>query len=139
MRNRLMTAFTLSAFAATLLVPGAARADENLPRPLSHAAVTLPDAAENVLFQDRRGGGRDTVWNGALIGAAIGAAVGMFIAPQYYCGAHDTECATIVRVAMGLPAIGAGLGVGALIDHLNSQRASGPAPVRLAPVVRLRW
>ena len=47
----------------------------------------------------------------------------MLIAPQAYC-AHDTECSTIVRVAIGLPAIAGGIGVGALVDSLMSRRSS---------------
>ena len=38
--------------------------------------------------------------------------------------AHDTECSTIVRVAIGLPAIAGGIGVGALVDSLMSRRSS---------------
>jgi hypothetical protein len=45
----------------------------------------------------------------------------MLIAPQAYCGSHDTECATIVRIAIGLPAIAGGVGVGALVDGLMSR------------------
>jgi hypothetical protein len=46
----------------------------------------------------------------------------MLIAPQALCGAHDTECSTIVRVAIGLPAIAGGVGIGALVDGLMSRR-----------------
>jgi hypothetical protein len=95
-------------------------------------------ATRSVLFQRNDSGDRDSLWNGILIGAAVGAVVGMFIAPQAYCGAHDTECATIVRVALGLPAIGAGIGVGALVDGLHKSRAFSPVPFANAPSVRFR-
>jgi hypothetical protein len=58
-----------------------------------------------------------------LIGAGIGAAVGMLVMPQMMCGAHDTECSTIVRAVIGLPAIAGGLGIGALVDAVNKKDA----------------
>jgi hypothetical protein len=69
---------------------------------------------------------RDSLWNGILIGAGVGAAVGMLIAPPAFCGNNDSECATIVRVAIGLPAIAGGVGIGALVDGLQSRDASMP-------------
>jgi hypothetical protein len=70
---------------------------------------------------------RDSLWNGILIGAGVGAAVGMLIAPPAFCGNNDSECATIVRVAIGLPAIAGGVGIGALVDGLQS---GAPSPQR---------
>ena len=70
----------------------------------------------------------DSVWDGILIGAVVGTAVGMFVMPPAFCGRNDSECAAIVRVAIGLPSIGVGIGIGALADHLHHQRGIGPAP-----------
>ena len=77
--------------------------------------------------QSAQGGKRDRLWNGMLIGAGVGAVAGMLIAPQALCGSHDTECAVIVRAAIGLPAIAGGIGIGALVDGLNSR---SPSPQR---------
>lgn len=70
----------------------------------------------------------DKLWNGMLIGAGVGAAVGMLIAPPAFCGNNDSECAAIVRVAIGLPAIAGGVGIGALVDGLHKRDASMPFP-----------
>ena len=75
--------------------------------------------------QSKRG---DKLWNGMLIGAGVGAAVGMLVAPPAFCGSNDSECATIVRVAIGLPAIAGGVGIGALVDGLNKREAAVPFP-----------
>ena len=80
---------------------------------------------------------RDSLWNGILIGAGVGAAVGMLIAPPAFCGNNDSECATIVRVAIGLPAIAGGVGIGALVDGLQSRDASIPFTNGRAPRPRL--
>ena len=74
--------------------------------------------------QSAQGGKRDRLWNGMLIGAGVGAVAGMLVAPQALCGSNDTECAVIVRAAIGLPAIAGGIGIGALIDGLNSRSPS---------------
>jgi hypothetical protein len=70
----------------------------------------------------------DKLWNGMLIGAGVGAAVGMLIAPPAFCGSNDSECATIVRVVIGLPAIAGGVGIGALVDGLHKRDGSMPFP-----------
>ena len=70
----------------------------------------------------------DSVLDGILIGAVVGTVVGMFVMPPAFCGRNDSECAAIVRVAIGLPSIGVGIGIGALADHLHQQRGIGPAP-----------
>jgi hypothetical protein len=54
-----------------------------------------------------------------LIGAAVGVVVGFVIAPPAFCGRNDGECAAIVKVAIGLPSVAAGIGVGALVDKLH--------------------
>ena len=68
---------------------------------------------------------RDGLWNGVLIGAAVGAVIGMAVAPPAFCGRNDSECATIVRVAIGLPSIGAGIAVGVIVDALHQDRSAG--------------
>ena len=75
--------------------------------------------------QSKRG---DKLWNGMLIGAGVGAAVGMLVAPPAFCGNNDSECAAIVRVAIGLPAIAGGVGIGALVDGLNKRETAVPFP-----------
>ena len=75
--------------------------------------------------QSKRG---DKLWNGMLIGAGVGAAVGMLVAPPAFCGNNDSECATIVRVAIGLPAMAGGVGIGALVDGLNKRETAVPFP-----------
>jgi hypothetical protein len=67
--------------------------------------VALPCTPIDTTPVQRVKSDRDSLWNGRLIGAGIGAAVGMLIAPQAMCGGNDTECAAIVRVAVGLPSI----------------------------------
>ena len=71
---------------------------------------------------------RDSLWNGMLIGAGVGAAAGMLFAPQALCGSHDTECAVIVRAAVGLPVLAGGIGIGALVDGLMSRDGTVPFP-----------
>lgn len=67
----------------------------------------------------------DRLWNGMLIGAGVGAAVGMLIAPPAFCGGNnDTECAAIVRATIGLASIAGGIGIGALVDGLQSRPPS---------------
>jgi hypothetical protein len=70
----------------------------------------------------------DRLWNGMLIGAGVGASVGMLIAPPAFCGTNDSECATIVRVAIGLPAIAGGVGIGALVDGLHKRDSAAAVP-----------
>jgi hypothetical protein len=83
---------------------------------------------------------RDRLWDGMLIGAAIGTVVGMVLAPPAFCGRNDSECAAIVRVAIGLPAIGAGIGIGALVDGLHkSQATNRPFTGARGALVRIRF
>ena len=103
-------------------------------RPLSGGAVELPAQPQTPVLFQRTVRQRDSLVNGMLIGAGIGAVVGMLVAPPAFCGANDSECATIVRVAIGLPSIAGGLGVGALVDALNSKDAR-PAGVAF----NVRW
>ena len=69
--------------------------------------------------QERASGARrDSVWNGALIGAGIGAAGGAVWGRQS-CGPNDSECFAIAG-PVGI-AVGAGIGaaVGAIADALH--------------------
>lgn len=61
---------------------------------------------------------RDSVWNGALIGAAIGGAGG-FLWSRSLCGWDDEECAVYTGL-VGIP-VGTGIGaaVGAIADALH--------------------
>lgn len=102
MRNHSVIRLCLFALVATLIVPDVARA------------------------QDSQSGKHDKLWNGMLIGAGIGVVAGMVVAPQALCGSHDTECAVIVRTAIGLPAIAGGIGIGALVDGLTHRNATVP-------------
>jgi hypothetical protein len=123
--------------AAILCGPSFAVAGERTSR-IDFSNVSILQSSVPVsrpmLFQRDPSNDRDSLWNGMLIGAGIGAAVGMLIAPPAFCGGqHDTECATIVRAAIGLPAIAGGIGLGALIDGLQSRRGN---PVRS---VQVNW
>jgi len=129
MRNRPVLGPGLLLLVGVLALPNLAAGQEASTegRPLSQAALKLPETPNTVLSQNS-GQQRDSLVNGMLIGAGIGAVAGMLVAPPAFCGAHDTECATIVRVAIGLPAIAGGIGVGALVDALhNDARPAGVA------------
>jgi ABC-type Fe3+-siderophore transport system permease subunit len=81
----------------------------------------------------------DSLWNGVLIGAGAGAIAGMIVAPTAMCGTDDPECTTIVRVAVGLPSIAAGAGLGALIDALvYSKRPEVPRRIDVTPLIGRR-
>ncbi len=72
----------------------------------------------------------DPLWNGILIGMGAGALYGMAIAPPQFCGHNNPECGAIVRVVIGLPSIGAGAAIGALIDHNVGRERAQEATVR---------
>ena len=93
---------------------------------LSALLLVITLAVPNLaLARTNQNDDRDRLWNGMLIGAGIGAAVGMLIAPPALCGGgHDTECAMIVRATLGFGSIAAGVGIGALVDGLQSRDAS---------------
>ena len=126
MRKRFSFTLILTLTVGGLSFPDRVAAQDDLmpSRPLSKAIINVPvpPSQTAVSFQNdgRRG---DSLANGMLIGAGIGAAIGMLVLPQTMCGGHDTECATIVRAAVGLPVIAGGIGIGALVDGLHKQRA----------------
>ena len=126
MRNRSSFMLGLLLLVALLSMPtrAFAQGDSAAPLQLSHAVANVPlPAPQHTVFSQRDVRKRDSLANGMLIGAGIGAAVGMLVMPQVMCGAHDTECSTIVRAAIGLPAIAGGLGIGALVDAVNRKDA----------------
>lgn len=63
-------------------------------------------------------GRRDSVWNGALIGAGVGAAGGYFWARQL-CGTNDAECFAISSRAGVLGGAGIGALIGAILDAFS--------------------
>jgi hypothetical protein len=91
---------------------------------LTNAAPAIAETRQAPGFHNQQSPKRDTIWNGILIGAGIGAVAGMLVAPPAFCGSNDSECAAIVRVAIGLPAIAGGIGIGALVDGLQSRRGT---------------
>jgi hypothetical protein len=112
MRNRAF--FGLLMCVALMAVPSTGVAGQGSPSPRTLAkAIVSPE----------------TPWSPS----AVGAALGMLIAPRAFCGGgDDTECATIVRVAVGLPAIAGGIGVGALVDGLMSRRDAGVSGIQVS-------
>ena len=62
--------------------------------------------------------GRDSLWNGALIGAGAGA-VGGAVWGLNMCGSNDTECFAIAGPVGILGGIGIGAAVGAIADALR--------------------
>jgi hypothetical protein len=126
MRNRPSFRLSLLLIVALFWMPARALAqvDATSQRPLSHAIADGPlSARQNAVLSQRAVRERDSLANGLLIGAGIGAAVGMLLMPQLMCGAHDTECSTIVRAVIGLPSIAGGLGIGAIVDAVNKKDA----------------
>jgi hypothetical protein len=98
-------------------------------------ALALPSSAGAQTIKKQH----DPIWDGLLIGAAVGTVVGMGLGPRVFCGRKDPECAAIVRAVIGLPVIGIGIGVGALVDRLHNQRAIGPAPFRQSTSMKLNF
>ena len=64
------------------------------------------------------GGRRDSVWNGALIGAGVGAAGGAVWGLKT-CGSNDTECFAIAGPVGVIGGAGIGAVVGAIADALH--------------------
>jgi hypothetical protein len=62
--------------------------------------------------------GRDSVWNGLLIGGAVGAAGG-FIWAHNICGGDDSECFFIAGPVGVLAGAGIGAAIGAVADALH--------------------
>ncbi len=104
-------------------------------QPLSQSDFDLPaDLARAVQFHNDNQKKGDSLANGMLIGAGIGVVVGMLVVPRAMCGPNDSECSTIVRVAVGLPVVAGGIGIGALVDSRHKQDAR-PAGVAF----NVRW
>jgi hypothetical protein len=126
----------LAIILATLTLPGVTAAQsEAANRPLSQTAINLPHIApDTTLSQATAQPKRDSLANGMLIGAGVGVVVGVLVVPRAMCGANDSECSTIVRVAVGLPVVAGGIGIGALVDSRHKQDAR-PAGVTF----NVRW
>ena len=80
-----------------------------LPEPVSKSRASQPAPGER----------RDSVWNGALIGAAIGGAGGYVWARNICGGTDDTECFVISAPVGILAGIGIGAAAGAVADALH--------------------
>jgi hypothetical protein len=99
--------------------PGATARDGREP---ARRPLVLPDARSlpplAASRQDTSKVRRDSVWNGALIGAGIGGGGG-YIWARNLCGTHDDECFAIAGPAGILTGIGIGAAVGAVADALH--------------------
>ena len=93
---------------------------------IAHREVT-PDAPERTRAARsavtarrtrQQGSGRDSVWNGLLIGAGIGGAGG-YVWARNLCGPNDAECFAIAAPVGVLGGAGIGAAVGALLDALH--------------------
>ena len=86
------------------------------------ASLTLPDTASLPALakarQSSRNDRRDSVWDGALIGAAVGAGSG-YIWARNMCGSNDSECFAIAGGVGILGGAGIGTAVGAIADALH--------------------
>jgi len=82
----------------------------------------------------------DTVLDGLLLGLGGGVAAAAF-APHLFCDMPDPECAAIVYLAIGLPAIAGGTVAGALIDAAVKKTvfrfagAQGTVRIHVSPVL----
>ena len=123
--------FSSSAFAhqdegtATVPQPNYARMRQALQRSATPPVLRLESVTSdatalgrNARQRDASSDRRDSVWNGALIGAAIGG-VGGYIWAQDICGGDDSECFAISGPVGILGGAGIGLVVGAVDDALH--------------------
>jgi hypothetical protein len=108
----------LTGSAAAQSPPQAAPASRKAPP----ARLVLPEARSLPALTrvqqsapDRR---RDSLWNGALIGAGIGAGSG-YLWARNICGTTDDECFAIAGPAGILSGIGIGAAIGAVADALH--------------------
>ena len=82
----------------------------------------------------------DSIQNGLWLGLGAGVATA-WAAPHLTCDLPDDECASIVFLAIGLPAIAAGAVVGALVDRaikktvFQFRRTQGSARIQVSPVL----
>jgi hypothetical protein len=85
------------------------------PRVRTFDAPAAPSVRRQSALPQRR----DSVWNGALIGAAIGGAGGYLWARNICGGTDDTECFVISAPVGILGGIGIGAAAGAIADALH--------------------
>ena len=82
---------------------------------LSRASLSMMRPTPPPRAQSAR---RDSVWNGALIGAGIGGVGGYFWA-RNICGSNDPECFAITAPVGVLGGGGIGAAIGAILDALD--------------------
>ena len=116
----------LTALIGFLTSPAAAQADElhggpdytRIAKALkTKPALTLDAAAVRLVRQDAPAR-RDSVWDGALIGAGIGAGSG-FVWALAQCGTTDTECFMIAGTVGIIGGAAIGAAAGAIADALH--------------------
>jgi hypothetical protein len=118
---------------AVLIARGASTA----PAAAGFGTAWRPDAAAIAAEtapspQPRR---KDSLWNGALIGASLGAIAGVLSSQAIV---ECSECAGFnASLTFGVLGAGAGAALGAGLDALHSRRASPyqPARLRVMPVL----
>ena len=62
--------------------------------------------------------GRDSIWNGLLIGAGIGAGAG-YLWARGICGSNDSECSAITTPVGLLAGAGIGAAAGGILDFFS--------------------
>ena len=83
------------------------------------AAVSLRDAKlPSVAVRQDASARRDSVWDGALIGAGVGAASG-YLWAFAQCGTNDSECFTIAGTVGIIGGAAIGAAAGAVVDALH--------------------
>lgn len=90
-------------------------------------AIPAAATARQVVYQPPQ---RDSVWNGALIGAGLGA-VGAWAFTRYNCGpaGYDDECTYIAAPVGAVTFVPGGAILGAVVDWFI-QKPAGPRPSR---------
>ena len=118
--------FGVSPVCAEDYTPSCERIRAGLERP-AHASVfpaekavkgVVSARASQAVAQPVRSGRKDSVWDGALIGAAAGAGGG-YLWARNICGANDAECFAIAGPVGVLSGAGIGAAVGAIVDALH--------------------
>ena len=126
-----------SLFATTVLVclvspavaaangePDYRRIRSALEQPVRPARFAVSKASVSAIRPARsqaviKGGRRDSVWDGLLIGAGIGAAGG-YVWARHLCGSNDPECFAIAGLVGVLGGVGIGATIGAIVDLLHN-------------------
>jgi hypothetical protein len=111
------------ATAGPVAQPDFRRVRAALERPVSppRLAVTAPSISAIRPGRSQamvKSGGRDSVWDGVLIGLGIGAAGGL-VWGRHICGGNDSECFAIAGPVGVLGGAGIGAAIGAIVDALH--------------------